>query len=68
MPLSPLVKLTNMIPKPKQAKDELSQSLKDFVKAQDEWLSYGQTTICDGRSMGVSWPVKGSSFEKSFKG
>ncbi|OJZ07952.1 amidohydrolase [Sphingobacterium sp. 40-24] len=48
-----LVKLTNMIPKPQQAKNELSQSLKDFVKAQDEWLSYGQTTICDGRSMGV---------------
>ncbi|MDR0266156.1 MAG: amidohydrolase [Sphingobacterium sp.] len=49
-----LVKLTEMMPKPKPAKNQLSQSLKDFVKAQDEWLSYGQTTICDGRSMGVS--------------
>ncbi len=47
-----LIKLTALLPKPKEAKDELSQSLKDFVKAQDEWLSYGQTTICDGRSMG----------------
>jgi len=49
-----LVKLTEMMPQPKPAKNQLSQSLKDFVKAQDEWLSYGQTTICDGRSMGVS--------------
>ena len=49
-----LVKLTEMMPKPIQARGELTQSLKDFVKAQDEWLSYGQTTICDGRSMGVS--------------
>jgi len=49
-----LVKLTEIMPKPSHAKNELSQSLKDFVKAQDEWLSYGQTTICDGRSMGVS--------------
>ena len=47
-----LIKLTALLPKPREAKDELSQSLKDFVKAQDEWLSYGQTTICDGRSMG----------------
>jgi predicted amidohydrolase YtcJ len=31
-----------------------SQTIKDLMKAQDEWLSYGQTTICDGRTMGES--------------
>ncbi|MBW3517957.1 amidohydrolase [Flavobacterium sp. NKUCC04_CG] len=31
-----------------------SQSLQNLVKAQEEWLSYGQTTICDGRTMGES--------------
>jgi predicted amidohydrolase YtcJ len=31
-----------------------SQAIKDLMKAQDEWLSYGQTTICDGRTMGES--------------
>lgn len=47
-----LIKLTSMLPKPTET-DSLSQSLKDFLAAQDEWFSYGQTTICDGRTMGV---------------
>lgn len=38
---------------PKNATGE-SQAIKDLMKAQDEWLSYGQTTICDGRTMGES--------------
>lgn len=36
------------------ADTNLKQSMKDLMKAQDEWLSYGQTTICDGRTMGES--------------
>lgn len=47
-----LMKLTSLLPKP--AKSEgLSDEIKNFMTAQDEWLSYGQTTICDGRTMGV---------------
>lgn len=49
-----LVKLTERLPKPKAASDGIAQDLKDLQKAQEEWLSYGQTTICDGRSMGIS--------------
>lgn len=60
-----LIKITEMMPKPKQPTDGLSQSLKDFVKAQDEWLSYGQTTICDGRSMGVSVGLLKEAAEKN---
>lgn len=47
-----LMKLTSLLPKPEET-GGISQQLKDFVTAQDEWLSYGQTTICDGRTMGV---------------
>lgn len=47
-----LIKLTSLLPKPTET-EGLSQSLKDFLAAQDEWFSYGQTTICDGRTMGV---------------
>lgn len=47
-----LMKLTALLPKPPETAG-LSQSLKDFLAAQDEWFSYGQTTICDGRTMGV---------------
>ncbi|GAA4178092.1 amidohydrolase [Sphingobacterium ginsenosidimutans] len=60
-----LVKLTEMMPKPKSVDSELSQSMKDFIKAQDEWLSYGQTTICDGRSMGVSVGMLKEAAEKN---
>lgn len=47
-----LMKLTALLPKPPET-DSLSQSMKDFLAAQDEWFSYGQTTVCDGRTMGV---------------
>lgn len=47
-----LIKLTALLPKPPET-DSLSQSMKDFLAAQDEWFSYGQTTVCDGRTMGV---------------
>lgn len=47
-----LMKLTSLLPKPTKT-DSLSDELKSFIAAQDEWLSYGQTTICDGRTMGV---------------
>ncbi|WP_126972654.1 amidohydrolase [Gynurincola endophyticus] len=51
---SALLKVTSSLPKPEPLPGELSQSLKDLLKAQKEWLSYGQTTICDGRTMGNS--------------
>lgn len=47
-----LIKLTALLPK-ETNKEGLSQELANFIKAQDQWLSYGQTTICDGRTMGV---------------
>jgi len=47
-----LMKLTSFLPKPTN-ENGISQELADFVKAQEQWLSYGQTTICDGRTMGV---------------
>lgn len=46
------MKVTALLPKPPET-DSLSQSMKDFLAAQDEWFSYGQTTVCDGRTMGV---------------
>ncbi|UUC44082.1 amidohydrolase [Flavobacterium cerinum] len=60
-----LIKFTEMMPKPKPAANGLSQSLQDFVKAQDEWLRYGQTTICDGRSMGTSVGLLKEAAEKN---
>lgn len=47
-----LIKLTNLLPKAPQS-DSISNELKSFIAAQEEWLSYGQTTMCDGRTMGV---------------
>ncbi|WP_073331299.1 amidohydrolase [Chryseobacterium carnipullorum] len=38
----------------KEAGNSQDQAIKNLMKAQDEWLSYGQTTICDGRTMGES--------------
>ncbi|MEG1665340.1 amidohydrolase [Chryseobacterium sp.] len=32
--------------------DSKAQAMENLMKAQEEWLSYGQTTICDGRTMG----------------
>ena len=34
--------------------DSKTQAMNNLMKAQEEWLSYGQTTICDGRTMGES--------------
>lgn len=34
--------------------DSKIQAMNNLMKAQEEWLSYGQTTICDGRTMGES--------------
>lgn len=34
--------------------DSKAQAMNNLMKAQEEWLSYGQTTICDGRTMGES--------------
>jgi len=34
--------------------DSKAQAMNNLMKAQEEWLSYGQTTICDGRTMGGS--------------
>ncbi|THF49177.1 amidohydrolase [Flavobacterium supellecticarium] len=59
-----LIRLTEMLPKPQPSADGISQSLQDFIKAQDEWLSYGQTTICDGRSMGNSVGLLKEAAEK----
>lgn len=59
-----LIKVTERLPKPKPSSEGLSQALKDLVKAQDEWLRYGQTTICDGRSMGVSISLLKEAAEK----
>ncbi|WP_270087737.1 amidohydrolase [Sphingobacterium sp. SYP-B4668] len=39
---------------PHESGNDNSQALRDLEKAQEEWLSYGQTTICDGRTMGAS--------------
>ncbi|WP_257658874.1 amidohydrolase [Parapedobacter lycopersici] len=36
------------------AKPAAETALENLLKAQEEWLSYGQTTICDGRTMGGS--------------
>lgn len=47
-----LMKLTSLLPKPTKT-DSISDEIKSFIAAQDEWLSYGQTTMCDGRTMGV---------------
>ncbi len=49
---SALMKLTTLLPKAPE-KEGLTQELRNFLKAQEQWLSYGQTTICDGRTMGV---------------
>ncbi|AZA98401.1 amidohydrolase [Chryseobacterium joostei] len=46
-----LLTLTEKINK---GKDTQAQAIQNLIKAQEEWLSYGQTTICDGRTMGES--------------
>jgi len=61
---SALMKLTSLLPKPKET-DGIPQQLKDFLTAQDEWLSYGQTTICDGRTMGVGLSLLKEAADKN---
>ncbi len=66
---SALIHLTNKLPKPGPvAGDSLSPQLKNLLKAQDLWLRYGQTTICDGRTMGESVELlKEAAGKKLFK-
>lgn len=45
--------------------DTISNALKNLLKAQDEWLSYGQTTICDGRTMGESLALLKDAADKN---
>lgn len=51
-----LITLTEKMAKENKSenKGDMSDGLKNLLKAQEEWLSYGQTTICDGRTMGAS--------------
>lgn len=51
-----LVSLTEQLAKESAggAGQAAGNALEDLLKAQEEWLSYGQTTICDGRTMGGS--------------
>ncbi|WP_228457035.1 amidohydrolase [Chryseobacterium sp. LAM-KRS1] len=49
---SALLSLTEKMSK--QTGNAQEQAMQNLKKAQDEWLSYGQTTICDGRTMGES--------------
>ncbi|MFZ4928267.1 amidohydrolase [Chryseobacterium sp. Mn2064] len=46
-----LLTLTNKI---STGQNTESHAMQNLMKAQEEWLSYGQTTICDGRTMGES--------------
>jgi len=47
-----LVLMKKIAPEKERDKKDSTQALKNLMKAQEEWLSYGQTTICDGRTMG----------------
>lgn len=47
-----LVLMKKIAPEKEGDKKDNTQALKNLMKAQEEWLSYGQTTICDGRTMG----------------
>ncbi|HWK99139.1 MAG TPA: amidohydrolase family protein [Parapedobacter sp.] len=51
-----LVSLTEQLAKRsgKETGTVSEMAMEDLLKAQEEWLSYGQTTICDGRTMGSS--------------
>lgn len=44
-----LLTITEMMSK---GRDTQAHTMENLMKAQNEWLSYGQTTICDGRTMG----------------
>ncbi|MDQ1857224.1 amidohydrolase [Chryseobacterium sp. WLY505] len=46
--------LLTLTEKMNKGKDTQAHTMENLMKAQNEWLSYGQTTICDGRTMGES--------------
>lgn len=46
--------LLTLTEKMNKGKDTQGHAMENLMKAQNEWLSYGQTTICDGRTMGES--------------
>lgn len=46
--------LLTLTEKMNNGKDTQAHAMENLMKAQNEWLSYGQTTICDGRTMGES--------------
>ncbi|OCA72406.1 amidohydrolase [Chryseobacterium artocarpi] len=46
--------LLTLTEKMNKGKDTQAEAMENLMKAQNEWLSYGQTTICDGRIMGES--------------
>ncbi len=46
--------LLSLTEKMNKGKDTQGHAMENLMKAQNEWLSYGQTTICDGRTMGES--------------
>ncbi|HCN50845.1 MAG TPA: amidohydrolase [Chryseobacterium sp.] len=46
--------LLTLTEKMNKGKDTQVHAIENLMKAQNEWLSYGQTTICDGRTMGES--------------
>ncbi|AZA54787.1 amidohydrolase [Chryseobacterium sp. G0201] len=46
--------LLNLTEKMSKGTNTQAQAMDNLMKAQEEWLSYGQTTICDGRTMGES--------------
>ncbi|MCJ7935878.1 MAG: amidohydrolase [Chryseobacterium sp.] len=46
--------LLTLTEKMNKGKNTQAHAMENLMKAQEEWLSYGQTTICDGRTMGES--------------
>ncbi|MFP3833734.1 amidohydrolase [Chryseobacterium sp. SIMBA_028] len=60
--------LLTLTEKMNKGKDTQAQALQNLIKAQEEWLSYGQTTICDGRTMGESVALlQNAAFQNLFK-
>lgn len=47
-----LLKVTQLMTEGLDAETQALEAMKNLMAAQEEWLSYGQTTICDGRTMG----------------
>lgn len=47
-----LIKVTQLMSEGVDKDTQAQGAMKNLMLAQEEWLSYGQTTICDGRTMG----------------